>query len=159
MGSQIVAVRSAMVAALATLPAYTTTGPTGQKPEVLFGWKDNWKRREKVWTQRARFTHEPASIRAGKTFAKETGEFDLMIFVHGVGLTQAVTSGRVADLASDAWDWVQTHANWQDDALVSGAKIHEFLIVGDGEIPEGVDSSGNPMAQMTLPVRYRARLE
>lgn len=154
MGSQIVAVRSGMVAALQTLPAYTATGPTGQKPEVLFGWKANWKRREKVWTQNARFTHEPASMRAGKTFANETGEFDLLIFVHGVGLTQAVTSDRAADLASDAWDWAQTHANWQ--ALNLG--LNELLIVGDGAIPEGVDSQGNPMAEMTLPVRYRARL-
>lgn len=155
MGSQIVAVRSAMVAALRLLPAYTTTGPTGQKPDVQFGWKANWKRREKVWTQRARFTHEPASMRSGKTFTNETGEFDLMIFVHGVGITQEETSERAAALASDAWDWAQTHANWQ--ALDLG--LYEFLIVGDGQIPEAVDSTGAPMAEIQLPVRYRARLE
>lgn len=155
MGSQIVAVRAGMVAALAALPAYTSTGPTGQKPDVSFGWKHNWKKREKVWTQNARFTHEPASQRAGKTFTNETGEFELVIFVHGVNITQEVTSTRVADLASAAWDWAQSHAN--RDALDLG--LSELLIVGDGAIPEGVDSTGAPLAEMTLPVRYRARLE
>lgn len=155
MGSQIVAVRSAMVAALQTLPAYTSAGPTGQKPEVLFGWKQNWKRREKVWTQRARFAHEPASLRAGKTFTNEVGSFDLLIFVHGIGLDQETTSARAAELGDAAWDWAQTHTSWEDLAIPG---LTELLVVGDGQVLEGVDSTDQPLAEMTLPIRYKARL-
>lgn len=154
MGSQIVAVRAGLLTGLTALAAYTTTGPTGQKPEVEFGWKVNWKRREKVWTQRARFTHAPASMRAAKTFTNEIGEFDLMIFVHGVGLTQQVTSTRAVSLGSAAWDWVQTHANWQ--ALNLG--LSEMLVDGGGELSEAVDGEGNALAEFRLPCKYKARL-
>lgn len=156
MGTQLVAVRGALIDALATLPAYTTVGPTGQKPEVSFGWRGSkWKRREKVWTQRARFTHEPASLRAGKTFTNEVGYFDLLIFVHGIGLDQETTSARAAELGDAAWDWAQTHTSWEDLAVPG---LTELLVVGDGQVLEGVDGSEQPLAEMTLPVRYKARL-
>ena len=154
MGTQLVAVRSAFVTALAALPAYTATGPTGQKPEIEFGWKTGWKRRERVWTQRARFEHEPASMRATKTYRTETGYFDLMIFVHGVGLSQETTSTRVAALMVAAEDWVATHANWH--SLVTG--ITEMQVVGEGQLDEALDDQGGALAQATVPIRYRCRL-
>lgn len=153
MGSQLVAVRKALVDGLAALPAYKAEGPTGQRPEIEFGWKVGWVRRERVWTQNARFTHEPASMRAVKTFSNEVGTFDLLIFVHGVKLSQATTSTRVNELGVAAWDWVQTHANWQP---LPG--LTEMLVVGDGVLAEGVDAEGNALAELTLPIRYKARL-
>ena len=156
MGTQLVAVRAALIEALAVLPAYTTEGPTGQKPELSFGWKQGWTRRERVWTQRARFTHEPASMRAGKTFRNEVGEFDLMIFVHGVGKSQEVTSTRAAQLMVAAEDFIATHANWHNNAL--GVGLTELLVVGDGELLEALDEKGGGLAEARVPVRYKARL-
>ena len=157
MGTQLVAVRAALIEALAVLPAYTTEGPTGQKPELSFGWKQGWTRRERVWTQRARFEHEPASMRAGKTFTQETGFFDLMIFVHGVGKSQEVTSTRAAALWVAANDWISYKPNWNSPELVPG--IYEFQVVGDGELAEALDEKGGGLAEVRIPIRYKARLE
>jgi hypothetical protein len=156
MGTQLVAVRSALVAALAELPEYLAAGPTGQTPELSFGWKSGWTRRERVWTQRARFEHEPASLRATKTFRNEVGYFDLMIFVHGQGLSQEVTSTRAAELMTAAEDFVATHANWHNNAL--GVGITEVQVVGDGELKEALDEQGGGLAECRVPIRYKARL-
>ena len=157
MGTQIAAVRTALVEALAELPEYLAPGPTGQVPEVSFGWRMNWQAREKVWTQRARFTHEPASMRATKTFRTETGYFDLLLFVNGVGLSQQVATERVVELAVAAEDWIATHANWQAPNLIAPG-VYEFLVVGDGQVAEGVSDGGAALAELTLPVRYKSQL-
>jgi hypothetical protein len=154
MGTQLVAVRAALIDALGDLPEYGVEGPTGQKPELSFGWRTGWTRRERVWTQRARFEHQPASMRATKTFRNEVGFFDLMIFVHGVGLSQEDTSTRAVELMVAAEDWVATHANWQ--SLVPG--ITEMLVVGDGELAEALDENGGGLAEVRIPIRYKARL-
>ena len=156
MGTQIAAVRTALVEALAELPEYLAPGPTGQVPEVRFARPANWTRREQVWTQRARFEHEPASMRAAKTFRNETGYFDLMIRVDGVGLSQQVTTERVAELMVAAEDFIATHANWNNDAIGTG--LYEMQVVGDGVLAEELDEQGGGRAQVNVPIRYKARL-
>lgn len=156
MGTQLAAMRTALTDALAVLPEYTTVGPTGQKPEVLFGWKQGWKKREKVWTQRARFEHEPASMRAGTTYRNETGYFDLMIAVHGVGLSVEVAFTRVVELMVAAEDWIAYKPNWNAGPLVDG--LFELQVVGDGEIPDAIGGDGAGLAEARIPIRYKARL-
>lgn len=157
MGTQLAAVRSALVAALAELPEFLAAGPTGQTPELSFGWKSGWTRREKVWTQRARFTHEPAGMRSGTTHRNETGEFDLMIAVHGVGVSIEDAFTRAVELFVAADDWVSYKPNWNNPALVPG--IFELQIVGDGEIPDAIGGDGAGLAEARIPIRYRARIE
>lgn len=157
MGTQLVAVRSALVAALAELPEYLAAGPTGQTPEVSFGWRMNWTAREKVWTQRARFTHEPAGMRGGTTFRNETGEFDLMIAVNGVGVSIEDAFTRAVELFVAADDWVSYKPNWNNPVLVPG--IYELQIVGDGEIPDAIGGDGAGLAEARIPILYRARIE
>jgi hypothetical protein len=156
MGTQLVAVRAALIEALAELPEYLAPGPTGQTPELSFGWRTGWTRREQVWTQRARFEHEPASMRATKTYRNEVGYFDLMIRVEGVGLSQQVTSERVAELMAAAEDFIATHANWNTGSIGDG--LYELQVVGDGVLAEELDEQGGGRAQINVPIRYKARL-
>lgn len=156
MGTQLVAVRAALVDALGGLPEFSSPGPTGQTPELSFGWRTGWTRREQVWTQRARFEHEPASMRATKTYRNEVGFFDLMIRVEGVGLSQQVTSERVVELMTAAEDFIATHANWNDGSIGTG--LYELQVVGDGVLAEELDEQGGGRAQINVPIRYKARL-
>jgi hypothetical protein len=157
MGTQLVAVRAALIDALGGLPEFSSPGPTGQTPQLSFGLRSSWESRERVWTQRARFEHEPASMRSTKTYREEVGEFDLMIYVHCVGTSQQVTSERVVELMVAAEDWVATHANWQaPDPLVPGLNV--LLVTGNGVLAEELDEQGGGRAQINVPIRYKARL-
>lgn len=153
MGSQIVAVRQLFVAGIAALPAITTEGPTGQSVEVSFGYKVGSKRRERLWTQDARFNHKSASMRATKTFRDERGEFKAVLLVEGLGLSIEETSERALSVGTEVEDWCATHANWQ--GLVPG--LNWLEIDGDGDLAEAFNDKGS-VSQLTYQIRYQARL-
>lgn len=151
MGTQIVAVRQGLVTSIAALSALTTP-VDGQTPEVTFGYKVGSKRRQKVWTQRARFTHQPASLRASTTFRDEEGQFDVIVLVEGVGLSVEATSARAVEIGHAIEDLVATHASWPAVTGLTALKVQ-----GDGQLLEAFNDKGS-LAELTLPIRYTARL-
>lgn len=51
--------------------------------KVSYGWTGGSedRRREQIYTNRARATHQPASMRAGRNFRNEVMDFDVCVFV------------------------------------------------------------------------------
>lgn len=146
MGTQIVAVRKLLIDNLSTLGEFATV-------ETTLGYKVGSKRRERCWTGNAKFTHTSASMRATKTFRDESGAFDLVILIEGIGLDAEATSARAVELGTEVEDWVATHANW--DAALTG--LNWVAIEGDGALVEAFNDKGS-LAELTYPITYRARL-
>ncbi|NUO35884.1 MAG: hypothetical protein HOQ45_02420 [Nocardioidaceae bacterium] len=148
MGTSIVAVRKGLVAGLAAKPEFSGVLAT-------FAFKVGAKQRERLWTQDGRFTHEPASLRPGKTYRDEVGTFNLRILVEGVGKAPDWTSDRAVALGAAAEEFVALHANWLNGAL--GVVVQTLAIQGDGELVEAFNDKGS-LAELTYPIRYTARL-
>jgi hypothetical protein len=151
--TQIVQVRSTLITALAALSAYTTPDAKGHKPLVSLGYPLGAKDREKVFTARARFTHAPASLKAGRTFRNETGFFDVVISVEGVGESQETTSTRAVTLGTALEEYVA------DNRTLAGAVtgLNWLVIDGDGQLVEMFNDRGT-LAELTYPLKYDARL-
>jgi hypothetical protein len=146
MGSLLVAVRSLLTDALADLPEFADA-------ETTFGYKVGSKRREKCWTQNARFKHETAGLRPVKTFRNESGTFELVILIEGVALSVEETSTRAMELGHAAEDWVATKANWE--GAITGLKW--ITVSGDGALAEAFNDKGS-LAELTYPITFEARL-
>lgn len=144
----IVAVRKGLTDALADLAAFADAS-------VNFAFKVGDKKRERAWTQDARFTQSPASLRPGRTFRDEIGTFALRILVEGVAKDPYWTSNRAVALGLAAENFVANHANWGNGAL--GVEIQTLTIQGDGELVEAFNDKGS-LAELTYPIRYTARL-
>lgn len=154
MASIITAVRSLVLAGLRSTTAFNVPDPvTKQKPDVQFGWKNDWKAREKVFTSNARFTHAPASMRAVKTFRNEDGGFDLVILIAGIAQDAETVCDRALALGETVEDWCATHANWQGQ--IPG--LNWLQISGEGSLAEAYGDKG-VLAELTYPITYQARL-
>lgn len=152
-GTLILSVRQALLDALAALDAYTVPDDKGHKPLVTLGWPVGAKDREKVYSQRARFTHAPASLRAGWTYRNETGSFELVILVEGVGEAQEWTTDRAVQLGTAAEEYVSRNRTL--GGTVPG--LNWIVVEGDGELSELFNDRGT-LAVLTYPIKYDARL-
>lgn len=146
MGSLLVAVRTLLIDGLNDLPEFADV-------EAVFGYKVGSKRREKCWTQNALFTHQPASMRAAKTFRDEVGTFDLVILVEGIGQSVEWTSERAMDIGHAAEDWIATHASWE--SAIEG--LNWLQVQGAGALAEAFNDKGS-ISELTYPLAYQARL-
>lgn len=93
--SIVVAVRKAVVAGL-------TTALAGESSvSVSYGWLggDETRRREQIYTNRVRGTHEPAALKAGRNFRNEQMDFDLCLFVADPTKAPEDVDTRVMELA------------------------------------------------------------
>jgi hypothetical protein len=154
MGSLITAVRSLVVAGIAATPEFSTPDPeTNQTPDVSFGWKANWQARERVFTTNVEFDHQPASMRATKTYRDENAGFDLTILISGISQTEEQASERALTLGAAVEDWCATHANW--DGQVTG--LNWLQISGRGTLTAAFGDKG-VLVELTYPIVYRARL-
>jgi hypothetical protein len=152
-GTLLVAVRSTLLTGLGAQTAYTTADAKGHKPLLSLGYPLGAKDREKVFTARARFTHAPASLKAGRTFRNETGRFDLVITVEGVGESQATTSARAVALGTVLEEYVADNRTL--GGTVTG--LNWIVVEGDGQLQEMFADSGT-LAELTYPLKYDARL-
>lgn len=141
--SQIVAARSAVVEALRPLEAF-------EGVECGLSWNADSEARERLYTARARFSHKPASLRAGRTIRNEVGSFQLMLRVEGVGDDQATTSERALALGLVVEEWVADNR-----CTIPGLMWLE--IRGEGELGEMFNDLGT-LAILSYPVTYEARL-
>lgn len=148
-GSRLVAVRSAVVAGLVALQPAELDGV-----EIAFQWKKASKKRERIWTRRARYSTGPTALRASRAVRDEVGRFELVVFVEGVGKDAEWTAGRAVELAQVCEDWL---ADRKSNQLgVDG--MQTLTVEGDGELVEAWNDGGS-MAEFVLPIKYTARLE
>jgi hypothetical protein len=152
-GTRIVAVRSTLLTGLAAMSAYTTLDAKGHKPLVSLGYPLGAKDREKVFTTRARFSQTPASLKSGRTFRNETGNFNVVITVEGVGESQDTTSARAVTLGLALEEYVADNRTL--GGTVTG--LNWLVVDGDGELAELMNDRGT-LAELTYPLKYDARL-
>lgn len=152
-GTLILAVRQTLLDGLAELPAFTTPSAKGHKPLVTLGFPLGKKDREKVFTARARFAHQPASLRAGRTFRNEQGQFELTVWIEGVGESQEWTTGRATTLGLAVEEYVA------DNRTLGGAVpgLNAIKVEGEGDLAELFNDRGT-LAVLTYPIQYDARL-
>jgi hypothetical protein len=141
-GTKIVAVRKALVAGLDALVAFDNV-------LVTYAWKVGAKEREKCFTTRASFTHQPASLRSGRTFRDEEGTFQVVIVVEGVGDSPDTVADRIAALGLAFEEYVA------DNRTLAGT--NSLTVQGAGELTEMFNDRGS-LAELTYTVRYMARL-
>ena len=154
MGSVLVAVRAGLIAALAELDEF-------EGWECSYIPKKGSKARNRCFTDRAEFSHDPASLRAAKTFRKEEGSFDLVLYAENVGANAdpVAMSEALQAVGEAAENWVAIHANWSNNALCEGLN---WLVVGGegggrGRLSEQWADNGLSIA-LIYPINYRARL-
>jgi hypothetical protein len=153
MGTQLVAVRAGLVAALSALPEFSDF-------ETTYIPVKGSKARKRCFTDNGRFSHSPAGMRANKIHRNEEGAFDLVLYVEGYGeqADPVTLSNFLYDGAGTAAeDFIATQANWNSDAL--GTTGLNWLKVGDAErgFAEGPIDNGLAVS-LTYPIAYRARL-
>lgn len=144
----IVAVRQGLVEALDDLASLNGV-------QCSYAYKRGKEPRESVWTVDGVFNHVPASLRAGKTFRDEDATFGLRILVRGVSKPQEWTSARAVEIGAVVEDFVAIHGNWLNGAL--GVTVQTMTVEGAGELVEAFNDNGT-LAELTLPIRYTARL-
>jgi hypothetical protein len=151
-GSCIVAVRSALMAALG--PAITAVvGMEDVHVDYQYPTGDN-EPRECVWTQNARMDLTSASLRAGRNFLNEESHFDLLVRSARPSTTPEDAAQRAIDIAQVAIEWVGDHKN--NELGVPGMQT----LTVDGEARQSeqlIDSS--TAASVLIPIKFTARLQ
>lgn len=148
MTTQIVAVRSLLIDAVAELAALADV-------EVTFGYRPNSKRRERVWTQRAELEESTvAARRAERTIRDESATFEVVVWVEGIGQDALWTAGRAVEIGAEVEEWVDVHANWT--GALPGLKW--ITVSGRGSLTEAYADKGT-LAELVLPVSYQARID
>lgn len=151
-GTLIVAVREHLLDLVRDLDAFQAD-PYGSKPHVTLGYDDASDDREQVFTQRARFSHEAASMRADYTARNETGTFELVIYVQGVDRPTEWSSGRAVELGAVVEQAVAEHRN---SLGLDGLKW--IQVDGDGRLDE-LYADDSTLAVLVYPIKYAARLD
>lgn len=154
MGSILTSVRQLLVEGIADTAAFTTPDPTtNQTPDVRFGYKANWKAREKVFTGSAEFDHSTVALKAARTVRDEQATFELVLLVSGIGQTEEQVSDRMDVLGEAVEEWVAVHANWS--GAIFGLKW--ITISGRGSQTCLFNDQG-VLVERIYPITYNARL-
>lgn len=145
-GTAIGAVRQHVAGSLAALSAF-------ERVLVTTAWKVGARDRDRVYTTNARFRQEPASLRTGRTHRDETGTFEVLIRVEGVGKGPDWTIDRALTLGLALEEWVADNRNIAAD--VPGV---EWLVAkGDGRLSERFNDKGT-LVELAYTLAYQARL-
>jgi hypothetical protein len=145
-GSRIVAVRSALITGLAAVPALSAV-------DVIYAWKfDEVLPRERIFTNRARATHTPASLKSGRTFRNEQMTFDLVVRVEGVDLTAEETDTRALVLGTACEEYVA------DNRTLGGTVTGLNWIVVSGVELNNLSNDRGHLSELTYTLAYDARL-
>lgn len=154
MASLITSVRNLVIDGIKATEAFQVPNPeTKQYADARFGWRADWKAREKVFTGAVVFNHESASMRAGKTFRNEDATFELVLLIAGLGQTEEQVSERMDALGLAVEDWCATHANWAGQ--ITG--LNWIQIEGAGSQNPAFNDKG-VLLERIYPINYNARL-
>lgn len=144
-GSRVVAVRSALITGLAALPGLSGV-------DVIYAWKfDQELPRERIFTNRARATHEISGLRAGRAHRNEQMTFDLVVRVEGVDITAEATDERALAIGALVEEFV---ADNKGGLGVSGVN---WVAVSGVELNNLSNDRGH-LSELTYAITYDARL-
>jgi len=152
-GSIVVAVRSALMAALET----AINGTTGME-DVEVGFQaptgDRSELREVVWSKGAQIDLKSASMRAGRNFLDETTTFEVVVYAWQPAQTAEDAAQRAVDIGEVIAAWIGDNKN--GSALnVTGLKW--IVVEGAGSQDESL--SGDSVAgHLVIPIKFNARL-
>jgi hypothetical protein len=144
--SAIVAVRKAVVAAVGNLTAFADL-------DVMYAYQSTTSR-EFAYTREATFEHKPASVKSGRNFREEIGEFNFVIWVEAVGGTPADAADRAIALGLPFEEWLADNKN---GAALSVTGLNWIIAEGDGSLTEASGDQAS-YAELVYPIRYHARL-
>lgn len=120
-----------------------------------YGWQggDDTARRDQVFTDRARATHEPAALKAGRNFRNERMEFSLVVMCLGVGLKPEETDDHVIELGQYVEEYVADHKQGEG----WGIPGLNWIVVSAMELNNRYASEGS-ISEITYTITYDARL-
>lgn len=146
-GSIVVAVRSAVVAGLVGAIAEP-------KVSITYGYQgaDDDRRREQIWTDRVRSTHDAAALKTGRNFRDETLEFDIVILVAGIGLPPEDADARALELGTAVEEFVADRKS--NELGIAGL---QWIRTIGFELNNGFNGKGS-LTELRYTVRYYARL-
>lgn len=122
---------------------------------VTYGWQggDDTARRDQVFTDRARATHDPASLKSGRNFRNERMEFSLIVLSLGVGLKPEDNDDHVIELGQIVEEFVADNKGGQSLA-VDGLN---WIVVSAMELNNRYAAEGS-ISEITYTLTYDARL-
>lgn len=146
-GSIVVSVRRAVVEGL-------RDAINDPKVSVSYGYQggDDDKRREQVWTDRARSTHEPAALKPGRNFREEVLDFDVVIWVAAVGKPPEDADDRALEIGVVFEEFMADRKHNQ-----LGVTGLQWITVTGFELTNGYGPKGS-LSELRYTVRYHARL-
>lgn len=145
-GSRVVAVRSALIDGLAGLAGLADV-------DVIYAWKfDAELPRERIFTDRCRATHEPASLKSGRTFRNERMTFDLVVRVELIGGTSEEADERALVIGALVEEYIADNNTL--DGAVSGLN---WITVSGMELNNRGNDVGS-LSELTYAITYDARL-
>lgn len=146
-GSIVVEVRKAVVAGL-------VMAINEPKVSITYGYQgsDDDRRREQIWTDRARAAHDVAGLKPGRNFREEVMDFDLVVLVAGVGRPPEDTDTRAIELGTQVEEFFADRKN--NELGVTGL---QWIRVTGMELINGFGPKGSA-SELRYTVRYNARL-
>ncbi|HKY57539.1 MAG TPA: hypothetical protein VJL80_05835 [Aeromicrobium sp.] len=138
----IVAVRKAVVAAVADLAPFTDV-------PVMYAFKATTNR-EFAYTRDATFEHGAAAMKSGRNFRDEVGRFEFVIWVEAPGDSAEEAADRALVFGLAFEEWVA-----DNKAGVGGA--YAIQVEGGGQIREATGDQSS-YAELVYPIKYNARL-
>jgi len=148
-GTLIVAVRRAVMVGIAGLPEFF-------EADVMVSekWPLGEKQAEMAYTvDPTNFTHEPASLRAGRTFRNEVGTFHVEIRIEGIDKSPEETADRAIELGTAVEEFIADNRTLYGD--IDG--LNWVVVDGDGELVELFNERGS-LTAIRYPIKYDARL-
>lgn len=150
--SIVVEVRKALVAGV---DALLNADPVFDGVSCTYYWQGNDdQRREQVFTANPSATHDPVSMKSGRTFRDERMEFDVLVKVAVPGEPPDVADERALDIGQLVEQWVADHASGQD----LGIDGLNWIVMTRMTSANLVAPSSGSITEITYTVRYAARL-
>lgn len=146
--SIVVEVRKAVIAGISDLIG-------DESVSVTYGWQGagDDARREQVYTNRPRAEHQPASLKAGRTFRNEQMDFDIVVLVMDPSKRPEEVDDRVMELGQLVEEFI---ADNRDGSALGITGLNWLIVTGFEMENRLMDSGSASLAQYT--VRYDARL-
>lgn len=147
-GSALVAVKKAIVTGL-------TAAISDSNVSVTYGYQggDETVRRDQIFMDRARVTHDPAALKTGRNFRNETAEFDVVILSAGVGIKQDACDTRAFALGQLVEEFI---ADRKGGETLNVTGLNWIRVTGFDHTP--LNAPNGCLAEIRYHVRYDARL-
>lgn len=122
---------------------------------VTYGWQgsDDTARREQIFTSNARAHHEPAALKAGRSFRREQMDFDITVLISAVGQKPEDAETRAMDLGQVIEEYIADRKS--NELGITGLN---WIQVTDLACEYRIGEQGGSLAIATYTVRYDARL-